>query len=290
MNHDDDELFSILERAIGPTSDDAPTDAERQRLRATVDDVHQHRPVPITAARSRRWIRRTVATGLGSIVVVSGATAVAAAVNDGVLPAPARSVARSIGLPVESADLAKARAALGRLRKADDDERDAVEGEVQLALSRLSASDLAKIDAAATAALQNAHDLDEQLAANGGSGSSGSNSGSGSSGSGSSGSGSGSSGSGSSGSGSSGSGSSGSGDGSTTSTIDDGGDHGGEASTSTSTPASTATTDDHSDGGDDTTSTSTAITSTSTTDDHHGGDGDGGGEGKSGGDGSDGGS
>ena len=152
MNHDDDEMFSILERAIGPTSDDAPTDAERQQLRAAVDDWRQHRPVPITAARPRRWVRRTVAIGLGAIVVLSGATAVAAAANDGVLPAPARTVARSIGLPVESSDLAKARAALGRLRRADDTDRDSLEIEVEDALSRLSASELAKInDAASTA-------------------------------------------------------------------------------------------------------------------------------------------
>ncbi|MDQ1424953.1 MAG: hypothetical protein QOD72_2451 [Acidimicrobiaceae bacterium] len=304
MNHDDDELFSILERAIGPTSDDAPNEVERQQLRATVDDWREHRPVPITAAHSRRWMRRTVATGLGGIFVLSGATAVAAAVNDGVLPAPARSVARSIGLPVESSDLAKARAALGRLRKAGDGDRDALEVQVEDALSRLSASELAKINDAASATLGDAHDRDEQLTSNSGSGSGNSgsdSSGSGASGSsglsGSSGSGSGSSGSGSSGSGSSGSGSSGdgssgdgasesgssgsgssgsggSGDQSTTSTTEKDDDH--DAITSTSAATSTSTTEDHSLGGE----TSTTST-TSTTDGHHGGDG--GGSGKDGG-------
>jgi hypothetical protein len=275
MNHDDDELFSILERAIGPTSDDAPTDAERRQLRATVDDWRQHRPVSITAARSRRWLRRTLATCLGGIVVVSGATAVAAAVNDGVLPAPARTVARSIGLPVESSDLANARAALGRLRKADDTDRDQLEIEAQAALSRLSTSELAKIDDAAATVLEYAHDRDEQLASNSGS----SNSGSGSGSSGSSGSsvssGSGSSGSGSSGSGSSGSsgsgssGPGGSGEQSTTSTTERQEDH--DVATSTST------TEDHSGSGGGSPST------TSTTDGDHSGDGGGGGSGKDGG-------
>jgi hypothetical protein len=268
MNHDDDdEMFSILERAIGPTSDDAPTDAQRRQLRSAVDEWRRHRPVPITAARSRRWIRRTVATGIGGIVVLSGATAVAAAVNDGVLPTPARTVARSIGLPVESSDLARARAALGRLRKADDTDRDTLEIEVEDALSRLSASELSKINEIASSVLEDAHDRDEQLSSNSGSGSSNSGPGSGSSVSGSSGSGSGdsgSSGSGSSGSGSSGSGSSGSGSGeeSTTSTTARQDDH--------DVAPSTSTTEDHSGSGDG---------SASTTDADHSGEGGGGGGG-----------
>jgi hypothetical protein len=263
MTHDEDELFSILERAIGPTAADTPTDTERQHLRAVVDDWRQHQPIPITAARSHRWLRRGVATGLGAVVVLSGATAVAAAVNDGVLPAPARSVARTIGLPVESSDLARARAALGRLRKADESKRNEMELELEAAMNRLSASERAKIDAAAAAALLEAHGLDEQQVS-GNSGPGSGSSGSGSSGSGSSGSGS----SGSDSSGSSGSG--GSGEASTTSTTDDEEAHGGDSTTTSTTEEESHEGESHSG----TSSTSTSTTSKSGESGHGGGDDD----------------
>lgn len=130
---DDDDLLAALGRAVGPDPDARPSAAERDALRAVVlraaadaplADVTTDGPVadvvPITSARRLR--NRLLVGGAAVVIGLSGATAVAAAVNDGALPSPVRAVVHAVGLPVDSIELAQAKDALKRLRTATDAE------------------------------------------------------------------------------------------------------------------------------------------------------------------------
>ncbi len=135
MSLDDDQLLDALNRAIGPDLEARPSPAERDALRqvvlqagrttsAAADTTGTAGPtapvVSITSAR--RWRHRVAAGAVAGVVALSGATAVAAATNNGALPAPVRTVARAVGLPVDSSALADAKDALRRLRQAKDDD------------------------------------------------------------------------------------------------------------------------------------------------------------------------
>jgi hypothetical protein len=126
---DDDDLLAALGRAVGPDPAVRPSDAERADLRRAVlraasGDTGTSAPmadvVPISTARR---LRTRVLVGSAAVVIgLSGATAVAAAVNDGALPAPVRVVVHAVGLPVDSVEVAQAKDALRRLRTATDTE------------------------------------------------------------------------------------------------------------------------------------------------------------------------
>lgn len=167
---DDDQLLAALGRAIGPDLHEAPSDAERDALRKVVLQAGSTAPadrpgtagerlapvVSITAAR--RWRHRVAAGAVAGVVVLSGATAVAAAANNGALPTPVRTVVRAVGLPVDSTALADAKDALRRLRSAEDNDLAEAIDRVEKALTKLSDSERAGIADEAAAALAAARD------------------------------------------------------------------------------------------------------------------------------------
>ncbi len=133
MSYDnDDDLLAALGRAVGPDLEVTPSTAERDALRSVVlragagpaEGASDAAPiadvVPITSARRLRT--RLLVGSAAVVVALSGATAVAAAVNDGALPTPVRAVVHAVGIPVDSVELAQAKEALKRLRTATDAE------------------------------------------------------------------------------------------------------------------------------------------------------------------------
>ena len=116
----DDEVLDLLGRTIGhdPTAEPGPADVTA--LRALVVERRDMPAAPIALISGRSWRRRALVGGVAAVVALSGATAVAAAANDGALPEPVRAVAHAIGIPVDSVDLAAAKDALRRLRIATD--------------------------------------------------------------------------------------------------------------------------------------------------------------------------
>ena len=168
MSLDDDQLLAALGRAIGPDPTEAPSAAERDALRkvvlqagATADPsgTAGERLAPVVAiTAARRWRHRVAAGAVASAVVLSGATAVAAAANNGALPTPVRTVVRAVGLPVDSPALADAKDALRRLRSAEDNDLAEAIDRVEKALTKLSDSERAGIADEAAAALAAARD------------------------------------------------------------------------------------------------------------------------------------
>ena len=155
----DDELLAVLGRTIGPDADDVPSASDVAALRALVVAT----PIPITS--SRRWRRRVVVAGVATVAALSGATAVAAGVNDGALPKPARVVARAIGIPVDSVDLADAKTALRQLRTATDAELpDALDG-AERAVAALSSDERRALGTSADRTLSEARERLAKLAA-----------------------------------------------------------------------------------------------------------------------------
>jgi hypothetical protein len=137
--NDDDILLEALGRAFAGELLEQPSPAERQTLRTLVDAQRAVvlGPEPDTAgddwdqpggtviplrSRSRRIGRRLAIAGLVTAAGLSGATAVAAAANNGVLPNPFRRVVVAVGLPVDSVAVADAKNALRQLRNASDTE------------------------------------------------------------------------------------------------------------------------------------------------------------------------
>src|SRR5581483_10259860 len=113
MTTRDDDLLDVLAASIGPPPDAEPSWAEIS---------HLHRIIDTAADRNRRrahtplWrMRHPVA--VAALVLLGGASA-AAAVSGAVMPQPVRVAARAVGLPVDSPQLAEARAALDRLHDA----------------------------------------------------------------------------------------------------------------------------------------------------------------------------
>lgn len=108
---DDDALLDRLGRALA-SEPASPTPAQEAVLTRLVAVT----PPPAAPARSaHRRHRRWVAAGVAVMAV--GAPAVAAA-SMGELPAPVRSVAHAVGLPVASVPLSEAQSSLDRLREA----------------------------------------------------------------------------------------------------------------------------------------------------------------------------
>lgn len=107
MPRDDDELLDLLGRALEPPAVE-PSLAEMHAFHRAL--AAHHRP-------RRRWAPRTMAVvvGLGALTTTGTAFAI-----DGHVPRPVRSVASSLGLPVDSPAVSDARAAMARLRAAID--------------------------------------------------------------------------------------------------------------------------------------------------------------------------
>jgi hypothetical protein len=111
----DDELLDILAASFGPPPEAEPSWAEISHLHRIIDTAAQGHS---RRAASPLWrIRRPITAAAAGLVLLGGASA-AAAVAGAVMPQPVRVAARAVGLPVESPQLADARAAVGRLRDA----------------------------------------------------------------------------------------------------------------------------------------------------------------------------
>jgi len=144
----DDQLLDVLAASLGPPPDAEPTWAEISQLHRVIDhgwSGRERRLAPL-------WrIRRPVTAAVASLAVLGGASA-AAAVSGAVMPQPVRVAARAVGLPVDSPQLASARAALAHLRDAlADKPRDlgAIRADAQAVrdhLGRLSADDRFQVE------------------------------------------------------------------------------------------------------------------------------------------------
>ena len=152
MTTRDDELLGVLAASLDPPPDVEPTWAEISRLHRVIDaGVSPRRP-----SRTRLWrVHRPLTAVIAGVVVLGGASA-AAALSGAVMPQPVRVAARAVGLPVDSPQLADARAALVRLREAlAHQPRDlgAIRSDAQDVrdrLGRLSADDRSQVDPEAT--------------------------------------------------------------------------------------------------------------------------------------------
>jgi hypothetical protein len=110
----DDELLDVLATSLGPPPDAEPSWAELSHLHRVLDSGYAGR----RPSRTPVWrFRRPLTAAMAGFLVLGGASAAAAA-SGAVMPQPMRVAARAVGLPVESPDLADARAALARLRAA----------------------------------------------------------------------------------------------------------------------------------------------------------------------------
>jgi len=110
----DDELLDVLAASLAPAPEAEPTWAEVSQLHRVVDSGWSGRHAP----RTPLWrIRRPLTAAVAGFVVLGSASA-AAALSGAVMPEPVRVAARAVGLPVESPELAGARAAVAGLREA----------------------------------------------------------------------------------------------------------------------------------------------------------------------------
>ena len=148
------------------------------------------------ARPARRLGRRLAITGVVAVIGLTGTTALAAAANQGALPRPVRILAHGVGLPVDSVELADAKHALSKLRKANDAALPGAVAGADDALSKLSDDDRRRLGQPAAQEVDDARgrvNSSSQVSNNSGSGSmSGGNAGKGSGSGGNSGSGSGS--------------------------------------------------------------------------------------------------
>ena len=133
---------------------------------------------------ARRLGRRLAMTGAVAVIGLTGTTALAAAANEGALPRPVRVVAHGVGLPVDSVELADAKHALSKLRKASDAALPSAVAGADDALAKLSDDDRRRLGQPAAQEVEDARgrvDNSNKGSNNSGSGSnSGGNSGSGS--------------------------------------------------------------------------------------------------------------
>jgi uncharacterized membrane protein YgcG len=150
----DDELLDVLATSLGPPPDAEPSWAEISQLHRVVDTAAGRGRDRRHGARVWR-IRRPLTAAMAGFLVL-GSAAAAAALSGAVMPQPVRVAARAVGLPVDSADLAGARAGLARLRDALDrrpPDLGAIRALAQDArdrVGRLSADDRSHVDAEAT--------------------------------------------------------------------------------------------------------------------------------------------
>ena len=159
MTTRDDELLEVLSASLGPVPSAEPTWAEISALHRVLDTaVGSGR----RRARPPFWrVRRPLSAAVAALVVLGGASA-AAAVSGAVMPQPVRVAARAVGLPVESPELASARAALARLRgalAAQPQDVGAVRAradDVRDRLAQLSANDRSHVEAEAAFLLEEA--------------------------------------------------------------------------------------------------------------------------------------
>jgi hypothetical protein len=114
MTTRDDELLDVLAASLAPAPDAEPSWAEISHLHRIIDtaaDGRRHH------GRAPLWRLRPITAAAAGLVLLGGASAAAAA-SGAVMPQPVRVAARAVGLPVDSPQLADARAALGHLRDA----------------------------------------------------------------------------------------------------------------------------------------------------------------------------
>ena len=149
MTTRDGDLLDVLAASLVPPPDAEPSWAEISRLHRVIDTIADVRARP---ARTPLWrLRQPIAAAAAGVLLLGGASA-AAAVSGVVMPQPVREAARAVGLPVDSPDLAGARAALARLRDAlADQPRDlnAIRTDAQDVrdrLARLSADDRSHVE------------------------------------------------------------------------------------------------------------------------------------------------
>ena len=170
---------STIERldVVDPTMQMNTVDA------TTVIDRTEQVVVPFTRP-ARRLGRRLAMTGAVAVIGLTGTTALAAAANEGALPRPVRVVAHGVGLPVDSVELADAKHALSKLRKASDEALPVAVAGADDALAKLSDDDRRRLGQPAAQEVKDARgrvDNSNKGSNNSGSGSnSGGNSGSGS--------------------------------------------------------------------------------------------------------------
>ena len=147
MNIDhDDELLAALSRLSADELGATPSAGERAALRALVDDKRGGAVVLPLVKRSARFGRQVAITGVVALVGLSGATAVAAAANNGALPNPIRRVVVAVGIPVDSVAVANVKDALRQLRVAGDPELAAAIARVESTRTMLSDDEHAVLD------------------------------------------------------------------------------------------------------------------------------------------------
>ncbi len=180
---------TIVMSAVDPTSTIERLDVVDPTMQMkTVDattaiDRTEQVVVPFTRP-ARRLGRRLAMTGAVAVIGLTGTAALAAAANEGALPRPVRVVAHGVGLPVDSVELADAKHALSKLRKASDEALPAAVAGADDALAKLSDDDRRRLGQPAALEVEDARgrvDNSNKGSNNSGSGSnSGGNSGSGS--------------------------------------------------------------------------------------------------------------
>ena len=148
----DTELEKLLDHALAPEPA-APSADALVTLHRAID----RQRVAATRRRPRRML-----VALGSAVAVLTATGGAFAVSGAVLPEPLRVVAHAVGLPIDSPELARARAARHALRESlqhgDAASTAAASTRLKSALAQLSQGDLGELRDA-TALLSQAEEL-----------------------------------------------------------------------------------------------------------------------------------
>ena len=148
MNVHDDDLLDVLAASLGPPPNAEPSWAEISQLHRVIDSGWSSR----RTSRAPIWrIRRPLTAAVAGLVVLGSASA-AAAVSGAVMPQPVRVAARAVGLPVDSPQLAHARAAIARLRDTLGDkprDLDSIRADAQAVrdhLARLSADDRSHVE------------------------------------------------------------------------------------------------------------------------------------------------
>jgi hypothetical protein len=156
---DDEMLLERLGAALTVTPAE-PTPDEVGAVRALVLEGEGGRIVSFSPARDARHPVRHVLVAAALVVCLVMAGGLVALSAGAPVPSELRAPARALGLPVDSAELADARAATAALRAAlarpDDARVAAAAVALETALRRLGAGDLAEIEAEARALLARA--------------------------------------------------------------------------------------------------------------------------------------
>ena len=151
----DDDLLEDLAQSFGaPASQPSPTELHRFKVA-----LAEHR---VGRKRRRPWVQRPLQAMTASLIAATGAIS-GASLAGAALPAPLRSVAVSVGLPVDDNKVASARTEIADLQEAlssGDRSRVVTDyGQLQTSIQHMSGDDRSEVSALAAPALDQAQQV-----------------------------------------------------------------------------------------------------------------------------------